>query len=180
MSGSEVKSIGASSLLRPVWFTSFSRATALKMSTASVYKGTVALLAHALLAARANGVLEHVLDDLGPAYVDRIESALARAGSKAPRYVGEMREIAATQAEAGLTPALFEAMAQVYAELARSPLADRAPEELGADDLETVLAALSVAGADRGGEASTRPGTSADRDDDRRPRGRLFGRARGG
>ncbi len=39
-------------------------ASAVKMSTASVYKGTSALLAHALLAAHANGVLEHVLDDL--------------------------------------------------------------------------------------------------------------------
>jgi 3-hydroxyisobutyrate dehydrogenase-like beta-hydroxyacid dehydrogenase len=155
-------------------------ASAVKMSTASVYKGTVALLAHALLAARANGVLEHVLDDLGPAYVDRVESALARAGSKAPRYVGEMREIAATQAEAGLTPALFDAMAEVYAELARSPLAGRAPEELGADDLETVLAALSAAGGARGAAAATRPGQSPDRDDGRRPRARLFGRGRGG
>jgi 3-hydroxyisobutyrate dehydrogenase-like beta-hydroxyacid dehydrogenase len=155
-------------------------ASAVKMSTASVYKGTVALLAHALLAARANGVLEHVLDELGPAYVDRIETALARAGSKAPRYVGEMREIAATQAEAGLTPALFQAMAEVYTELARSPLADRAPEELGADDLETVLAALSAAGAAPAGAAATRPGTSPDPDDARRPRARLFGRGRGG
>jgi len=155
-------------------------ASAVKMSTASVYKGTLALLAHALLAARANGVLEHVLDDLGPAYVDRIESALARAGSKAPRYVGEMREIAATQAEAGLTPALFEAMAEVYAALARSPLADRAPEELGGDDLETVLAALSAAGAAPVGAAGTRPATSPDRDDARRPRTRLFGRGRDG
>ena len=155
-------------------------ASAVKMSTASVYKGTVALLAQALLAARANGVLEHVLDDLGPAYVDGIEAALARAGSKAPRYVGEMRQISAAQGDAGLTTALFEAMAEVYAELARSPLADRAPEELGADDLETVLAALSAADGDRAGAAGTRPATSPDRDDDRRPRARLFGRGRGG
>jgi 3-hydroxyisobutyrate dehydrogenase-like beta-hydroxyacid dehydrogenase len=155
-------------------------ASAVKMSTASVYKGVVALLAHALVAARANGVLEHVLDDLGPAYTERVETALARAGSKAPRHVGEMREIAAAQADAGLTPALFEAMAEVYAALARSPLADRAPEELGALDLDTVLAELSAAGAAPGGEAATRRATSRDRDGDPRPRGRLFGRARGG
>jgi 3-hydroxyisobutyrate dehydrogenase-like beta-hydroxyacid dehydrogenase len=155
-------------------------ASAVKMSTASVYKGMVALLAHALLAARANGVLEQVLDDLGPAYTERIESALARAGAKAPRYVGEMREIAAAQAEAGLTPALFEAMAEVWADLARSPLADRAPEELAAADLETVLAALSEAGADRGGAGATPGARSGDPADDPRPRARLFGRARGG
>jgi 3-hydroxyisobutyrate dehydrogenase-like beta-hydroxyacid dehydrogenase len=39
-------------------------ASAVKMSTASVYKGTVALLAHALAAARANGVLDVVVEDL--------------------------------------------------------------------------------------------------------------------
>src|SRR3990172_3004943 len=39
-------------------------ASAVKMSTASVYKGSSALLLQALLAAQANGVLDHVLDDL--------------------------------------------------------------------------------------------------------------------
>ena len=40
-----------------------------------------------------------------------------------------MREIEATQAAAGLTPALFDAMADVYAELARRALAGSPPEE---------------------------------------------------
>jgi 3-hydroxyisobutyrate dehydrogenase-like beta-hydroxyacid dehydrogenase len=40
-------------------------ASAVKMCTASVYKGSAALLTQALLTARATGVLEHVLDDLG-------------------------------------------------------------------------------------------------------------------
>ena len=39
-------------------------ALAVKMSTASVYKGTAALLAQALRAADHYGVLRHVLDDL--------------------------------------------------------------------------------------------------------------------
>src|SRR5687768_16750278 len=38
-------------------------ASAVKMSTASVYKGTTALLAQALRAAHENGVLEHVVAD---------------------------------------------------------------------------------------------------------------------
>jgi 3-hydroxyisobutyrate dehydrogenase-like beta-hydroxyacid dehydrogenase len=108
-------------------------ASAVKMSTASVYKGTSALLAQALLTADANGVLEHVLDDLragAPELVGRIERRLAMAASKSGRYVGEMREIASTQAAAGLTPALFEAMAEVYTALAKTPLAASAPEEL--------------------------------------------------
>jgi Domain of unknown function (DUF1932) len=124
-----------------------------KMSTASVYKGTVGLLAHALLAAHANGVLPHVLDDLGrsdPALVARAATSIGRAATKAGRYVGEMREIAATQAAAGLPPALFDGFAELYEALSRSELAAQPPESIGPDvRLEDVLAALSVVGAAR-------------------------------
>jgi 3-hydroxyisobutyrate dehydrogenase-like beta-hydroxyacid dehydrogenase len=111
-------------------------ASAVKMSTASVYKGTAALVAQALLAAEVNGVLDHVLDDLqagAPHLVSHVERRLASAASKSGRYVGEMREIALAQSAAGLTPALFEAMAEVYAALATSELARAAPEDLPED-----------------------------------------------
>jgi 3-hydroxyisobutyrate dehydrogenase-like beta-hydroxyacid dehydrogenase len=121
-------------------------ASAVKMSTASVYKGTVALLTQALLAARANGVLQHVLDDLGE-LADGAARTIARAATKSGRYVGEMHEIAATQAAAGLTPALFEAMAAVYAALVERPLAATAPEDVGAAiELEAVLDELAPDG----------------------------------
>jgi hypothetical protein len=62
------------------------------------------------------------------------------AASNAGRYVGEMREIAAAQEAAGLTPSLFEAMADVYSGLAASSLAATAPEDIAADlDLRDVL-----------------------------------------
>jgi 3-hydroxyisobutyrate dehydrogenase-like beta-hydroxyacid dehydrogenase len=111
-------------------------ASAVKMSTASVYKGTSALLAQALLAAEQNGVLDHVLADLeagAPHLVAEVERRLASAAAKSGRYVGEMREIALAQAAAGLTPALFEAMAEVYAGLATGELARSTPEELPAE-----------------------------------------------
>jgi 3-hydroxyisobutyrate dehydrogenase-like beta-hydroxyacid dehydrogenase len=118
-------------------------ASAVKMSTASVYKGSSALLAHALLAAHANGVLEHVVADLeaaAPELLDGVERRIAVATTKADRYVGEMREIAATQEAAGLTPALFDAMADVYESLARTPLASSSPEDVPAEPtLENVL-----------------------------------------
>jgi 3-hydroxyisobutyrate dehydrogenase-like beta-hydroxyacid dehydrogenase len=117
-------------------------ASAVKMSTASVYKGTSALLAQALLAAHANGVLDHVLGDLragAPDLVARVERRLAVAATKAHRYVGEMREISATQQAAGLAP-LFDAMAEVYAQLAASELGSAAPEDVPAEPaLEDVL-----------------------------------------
>lgn len=118
-------------------------ASAVKMSTASVYKGSVALLAQALRAADHYGVLEHVLADLG-GLADRAGRRIASASAKSGRYVAEMHEIAAAQKAAGLTPALFEAIAEVYAEIARSPLAQVPPEEAG-DDLAAVLRELRSA-----------------------------------
>ncbi|HKP17490.1 MAG TPA: DUF1932 domain-containing protein [Gaiellaceae bacterium] len=118
-------------------------ASAVKMSTASVYKGSAALLAQALRAADRYGVLEHVVTDLG-SRADKAGRQIARAAAKSARYVGEMHEIAAAQAACGLTPALFEAMAEVYAEIARSPLAQVPPEE-AAEDLGDVLRALRSA-----------------------------------
>ena len=133
-------------------------ASAVKMSTASVYKGTVGLLAHALLAAHANGVLPHVLDDLRDSYpslVDGAARSIARAATKAGRYAGEMREIAATQGAAGLPRELFDGFAAVYAALAETELAKRAPESIGPETtLGEVLAALSVEGAGRAGAAA--------------------------
>ena len=118
-------------------------ASAVKMCTASMYKGSTALLAHALLTAHAHGVLPQVLADLGDSFPPQIERAarmLAVSATKADRYVAEMREIAATQAAVGLTPALFEAMAEVYEDVARSAIAAEAPEAIPSEpDLEDVL-----------------------------------------
>jgi 3-hydroxyisobutyrate dehydrogenase-like beta-hydroxyacid dehydrogenase len=122
-------------------------ASAVKMCTASMYKGATALLAHALLTAHAHGVLPQVLDDLGdsfPKQIDRAARLLATSATKADRYVGEMWEIAATQASVGLTPVLFEAMAQVYESVAQSSIAADAPEAIAAEpDLVDVLDGLS-------------------------------------
>jgi hypothetical protein len=52
------------------------------------------------------------------------------AATKAYRYVAEMREISTTQAAAGLPGALFAAFAEVYAQIAQTPLAAGAPEDV--------------------------------------------------
>ena len=129
-------------------------ASAVKMCTASVYKGRVALLAQALRTAHAYGVVEHVLDDLvdsGLADRGRTGGTIGKASTKAWRYVPEMEEIAATQGGAGLMPELFLAISRVYAELAEHALA-RAPEDVPDDvALSEVLERLSEAGGARGG-----------------------------
>jgi 3-hydroxyisobutyrate dehydrogenase-like beta-hydroxyacid dehydrogenase len=103
-------------------------ASAVKMSTASVYKGLMGLMTQAIRAASAHDVLDPVLADLGESFGTPYEVALA--STKAHRYVAEMREIARSQAAAGLTPALFEAFAAVWADVAGRPLADDRPETL--------------------------------------------------
>lgn len=106
-------------------------ASAVKMSTASVYKGFAALLLHAVAAAEANGVRDVVLGDLARSYPDTVTGLapwLASSAAKAHRYAGEMREIAAAEAAAGLPPELFEAMALVWSRVAETPLGRRSPE----------------------------------------------------
>jgi 3-hydroxyisobutyrate dehydrogenase-like beta-hydroxyacid dehydrogenase len=107
-------------------------ASAVKMCTGSVFKGLKGLLAQALRTAHHHGVLDVVLADLA-----RIEpephTEVALAVTKADRFVREMHEIATTQEGAGLTPELFRAFAEIYAGLAKTPLARERPETLPRD-----------------------------------------------
>ncbi|MCO8270640.1 DUF1932 domain-containing protein [Actinoplanes sp. TRM 88003] len=103
-------------------------ASALKMCTGSVYKGLTALITQSLRMADAHGVLDEVLADLGRNGLADV-SGVARSATKAARFVDEMREVAATQQAAGLPPDLFTAIADVYATIARTPLADADPED---------------------------------------------------
>jgi 3-hydroxyisobutyrate dehydrogenase-like beta-hydroxyacid dehydrogenase len=104
-------------------------ASAIKMCTASVYKGITAILTEAVRAADHYGVLDAVLADLGEEGYQPA-GQIAAAASKAWRYVPEMREIAATQGAAGLPSELFEAVALVYQQVARTPLAQQRPESV--------------------------------------------------
>ena len=142
----EVASLDAPGLELRVVGESIGTASAIKMSTASFYKGQTALLAQALRAARSNGVLELVLDDIRrhyPDFVDEAPRLLQRIAAKSGRYVAEMEEIAATQEQAGLTPDLFSAFAAVYLGLSRTEAASGPLEQVDAEaSLEDVLAAL--------------------------------------
>ena len=108
-------------------------ASAVKMCTASVYKGLVGLYTQALRTAGRHGVLEHVLADLATGGHKDPTRAVAVAATKAWRFVPEMREIAATQSAAGLTPALFDAYAQVWSDIATTALAAGDPESVDRD-----------------------------------------------
>jgi 3-hydroxyisobutyrate dehydrogenase-like beta-hydroxyacid dehydrogenase len=122
-------------------------ASAVKMCTASVYKGTTALWAQALQTAHAHGVLDVVMGDLAEEFPEAAATAgrrIAVATSKSARFVDEMEQIAATQGAAGATPELFAGMAAVYARLSHTPLAALTPEQArDLTDLEEVLGRLA-------------------------------------
>ena len=126
-------------------------ASALKMCTASMYKGTAALVLQAMQTARRHGVLSQFLADTArawPADVPGWPRDIALAATKAHRYVDEMHEIASTQREAGLAPQLFDGVAATYARVARTPLGTRAPEDLDPDaSTEQVLDELTATAA---------------------------------
>ena len=98
-------------------------ASSVKMAYAAWTKGSAALLLAARALARASGVERTLLAEwslsqkaLGP----RAEQAAASAATKGWRWTGEMEEIAAAMAAAGLPPGFHEAAADVYERAAQA------------------------------------------------------------
>jgi 3-hydroxyisobutyrate dehydrogenase-like beta-hydroxyacid dehydrogenase len=143
----EIARLPADGLRRRVVGREVGVASAVKMCTASVYKGTTALWIQALETAQRHGVADVVLDDLAESFPDEVAGAARRvalAVSKSDRFVSEMEQIAMTQAEAGASGELFDGIATAYRRLSRTDLAGLAPEEAKAlTHLGDVLRRLS-------------------------------------
>jgi 3-hydroxyisobutyrate dehydrogenase-like beta-hydroxyacid dehydrogenase len=98
-------------------------ASALKMAYAGWTKGTAALILAVRGLARAAGVEDALLaewQESQPGLPRRSEQAASSAATKGWRGVGEMEEIAASMAAAGLPPGFHEAAAEIFR---RSPRA---------------------------------------------------------
>jgi 3-hydroxyisobutyrate dehydrogenase-like beta-hydroxyacid dehydrogenase len=92
-------------------------ASSLKMAYAAWTKGSAALLLAALDSAQANGVEDALRAEWSRSLPDleaRWASAVDSAGAKGWRWVGEMNEIAATFAAAGLPSGFHEAAAEMF------------------------------------------------------------------
>lgn len=92
-------------------------ASAVKMAYASWTKGSAALLLAARALARAEGVEPVLLEEWGisqPGLEKRWDGAAAAAAAKGWRWVGEMEEIAAAMAAAGLPGGFHQAAADMY------------------------------------------------------------------
>ena len=97
-------------------------ASALKMAYAAWTKGTAALLAAIRALAVAEGVDAALLQEWKRSLPDlpaRAETSIATSAPKAWRFVGEMEEIAATFAAAGLPGGFHQAAADVYERMTR-------------------------------------------------------------
>lgn len=143
LSGSRAADIAAcfvqGSLETRVIGSEIGQASALKMCYSAYTKGTTALLCAVLAASEHLGVRQTLYaqwtrDD--PAFVQETEQRVRNATKKAWRFEGEMLEIAATFASAGITPGFHHAAAEIYHSL--SPLKGQA----ALPPLETVLAQL--------------------------------------
>ena len=95
-------------------------ASALKMAYASWTKGTSALLAAAAALAAAEGVADDLLAEWDmslPGVSQRLAGTAAEVAPKAWRWTGEMDEIAATFAAAGLPDGFHRAAGEIYRRL---------------------------------------------------------------
>jgi 3-hydroxyisobutyrate dehydrogenase-like beta-hydroxyacid dehydrogenase len=125
-------------------------ASALKMTYASLNKGTDALLAAVLLAAERLGVrstLMHELESSQAQALARMRARVPFLAATAARFAPEMAEIAATYASVGVSPDFHRGAEWLYGLLAKTPLAAETratlPRERSLDDaLAVYVAAL--------------------------------------
>jgi hypothetical protein len=97
------------------------KASALKMCFAAYTKGTTALLAAILGTAAELGVREELMAQWGrddASFGQENERKVREVTAKAWRFTGEMEEIAATFAAAGMPPGFHQAAADIYQRLA--------------------------------------------------------------
>lgn len=115
------------------------KASALKMCFAAYTKGSTALLCGILAAADEMGVrdeLETQWSRGGSDFAEQTQNQVRRVTARAWRFEGEMKEIAATLASAGIPGGFHTAAAEIYRRMANFKDSDETPE------LEDVLKAL--------------------------------------
>ncbi len=121
------------------------RASAMKMCYASLTKGTWTLYAAALVTAEAMGLTESLLGELTesrPAVVVDMRRMVPRLPVDAGRWIGEMEEIAATFAQAGLPTGFHQGAADVFRMMHRTPIARETRETI--DSSRTLEQALAM------------------------------------
>jgi len=107
------------------------QASGIKMCYAAMTKGSSALYAQLLMAAELMGLSSHLKAEFqngqGAVY-QRMERGLPGVPARSRRWVSEMEEIQATFSGLGMTPHLFQGVADMYRLIGGTPLGDENPE----------------------------------------------------
>ncbi|MDP6707881.1 MAG: DUF1932 domain-containing protein [Alphaproteobacteria bacterium] len=109
------------------------RASGVKMCYAALTKGTFTLQTAVLIAAEALGLRDELTEEFRfsqkPA-LERMESMVPRIPADSARWIGEMQEIQATFASAGVSPAFHQGAEWVFELLSRTPFAAETRESM--------------------------------------------------
>ena len=135
------------------------RASGIKMCYASVTKGTSALHAAALTAAEVMDLGEELLAEFAESQSQRLKAmgGINSLSAKAFRWIGEMREIAATYERAGVSPGFHEGAEHIFRLIAESPIGDERPETVDRDrTLEETVAIFAEEARRRSRDAERR------------------------
>jgi hypothetical protein len=114
LSGSEAPAVAALFAGSPIEGRVVASASALKCAYAGWSKGSAALLLTMRAYAQAAGVWDELAAEWPPELHTSLASAERSAVKKGWRWIGEMEEIAAALAAAGLPPGFHEAAAEFY------------------------------------------------------------------
>ena len=107
------------------------QASGIKMCYAAMTKGSWALYTELLMAAELMGLTEPLLAEFQSgqeSVLQRMERTIPTVPPRARRWVSEMEEIRDTFAHLGMTPHLFEGVAEMYRFIGSTPLGDETPE----------------------------------------------------
>ncbi len=107
------------------------QASGIKMCYAAMTKGSWALYTELLMAAELMGLTEPLLAEFQSgqqSVVERMERTLPSVPPRSRRWVSEMEEIRDTFAHLGMTPKLFEGVAEMYRFIGDTPLGEESPE----------------------------------------------------
>lgn len=107
------------------------QASGIKMCYAAMTKGSWALYTELLMAAELMGLTEPLLAEFQSgqqSVIQRMERTIPTVPPRARRWVSEMEEIRDTFAHMGMTPHLFEGVAEMYRFIGDTPLGDETPE----------------------------------------------------
>jgi len=112
------------------------KASGIKMCYAAMTKGSWALYTELLMAAELMGLTEPLLAEFQngqQAALQRMERTIPTVPPRARRWVSEMEEIRDTFAQLGMTPKLFEGVAEMYEFIGGTPLGEESPESRDRD-----------------------------------------------